>query len=46
MRNIYLVIAILFCKITIAQTPESLLQNVQEKYTAEKIYYTTTNHTI
>jgi hypothetical protein len=38
MRNIYLVIAILFCKITIAQTPESLLQMVQEKYTPEKIY--------
>jgi hypothetical protein len=38
MRIIYLVIVIFFCKIANAQTPESLLQVVQEKYTPEKIY--------
>jgi hypothetical protein len=38
MRSFYLTIAIIFCKITTAQTPESLLEKVQQSYTAEKIF--------
>ncbi|MCY7293793.1 MAG: hypothetical protein LH615_16570 [Ferruginibacter sp.] len=38
MKNIWLLLTLLFCKTIAAQTPESLLQKVQENYSAEKIY--------
>ncbi len=38
MKNVFLFVAILYCHSTLAQTPESLIQKVQENYTAEKIY--------
>lgn len=38
MKNICLLFAILFFKTSTAQTPETLLQKVQENYSAEKIY--------
>lgn len=46
MRNLCLLIALFLCKSTFAQTPEILLQKIQENYTAEKIYihYDKTNY--
>ena len=47
MKNIFFTVAVFFSQILFAQTPESLLQEVQQKYTAEKIYihYDKANYT-
>ena len=38
MKTVLLLVALFLCKIITAQTPESLLQEVQQKYSPEKIY--------
>ena len=38
MKNFFLLLAMIYCHGTFAQSPESFMQKVQENYTPEKIY--------